>query len=215
MHSIMRFAIQSALILIAPAMFAASIYMILGRLMRATRAESYSIIRVNWMTKIFVCSDVFCFMIQSAGGSLMATAKTSSQVKLYENIVLGGLILQVVIFAFFVVVAAIFHSRLRKAPTIESQDVDLPWERFMTMLYTVSVLIAVRNMVRVVEYGMGNTGYLLTHEWTLYVFDGFLMAVVLSICLMWYVSSIRPRKIDHCEARPLHHQSFESKHSSI
>jgi hypothetical protein len=43
------------------------------------------------------------------------------------------------------------------------------------MLYIISVLIMVRSVFRVVEYIMGNDGYLLSHGWTLYIFDAALM----------------------------------------
>lgn len=59
--------IQSLLILLAPAFFAASIYMILGRLIVLVDGESHSPIRVKWLTKIFVGGDVLSFLAQSAG----------------------------------------------------------------------------------------------------------------------------------------------------
>ena len=59
--------IQSLLILLGPTLFAASIYMILGRIMRLTNGEAHSIIRVNWVTKIFVLGDVLSFLAQSGG----------------------------------------------------------------------------------------------------------------------------------------------------
>jgi hypothetical protein len=31
------------------------------------------------------------------------------------------------------------------------------------------------------------TGYLMTHEWSIYVFDALLMASVMALTLMWYV----------------------------
>lgn len=61
--------IQSTLLLIAPALFAASIYMELGRVIVLVRAERFAIIRVNWMTKIFVGGDVLSFLMQASGTS--------------------------------------------------------------------------------------------------------------------------------------------------
>ena len=55
--------IQSTLILLAPILFAASIYMILGRLIRRTDSAEYSLIRVNWLTKIFVGGDILCLYV--------------------------------------------------------------------------------------------------------------------------------------------------------
>jgi hypothetical protein len=58
---------QSLTILLAPALFAASIYMVLGRLIRLVDGEAHSPIRVKWLTKIFVAGDVLSFLAQSAG----------------------------------------------------------------------------------------------------------------------------------------------------
>jgi hypothetical protein len=59
--------IQSLFILIAPALVAASIYMILGRIIVAVDGEKHSLIRKKWLTKIFVASDVFSFLVLSGG----------------------------------------------------------------------------------------------------------------------------------------------------
>lgn len=60
---------QSALILIAPAFFAASIYMTLGRIIFMLDAEKCSLIRLRWLTKIFVAGDVLSFLMQASGKS--------------------------------------------------------------------------------------------------------------------------------------------------
>jgi hypothetical protein len=61
------FIIQSILLLVAPALFAASIYMILGRIIVAIDGEKYSLIKRWWLTKIFVASDVLSFLVLSGG----------------------------------------------------------------------------------------------------------------------------------------------------
>jgi hypothetical protein len=61
---------QLLLLLLAPALYAASIYMILGRLIRLLDAEKYSIIRTRWLTKLFVLGDVVSFAVQGIGASL-------------------------------------------------------------------------------------------------------------------------------------------------
>jgi len=63
----MPYIIQSLLLLLGPALFAASVYMVFGRLIRLVGGERYSIIRVNWLTKIFVLGDVLSFLVQSGG----------------------------------------------------------------------------------------------------------------------------------------------------
>ena len=60
---------QSLLLLLGPSFFAASIYMILGRIIRLTGGESHSPIRPTRLTKIFVLGDVLSFFVQSGGKS--------------------------------------------------------------------------------------------------------------------------------------------------
>ena len=61
------YVIQTLLLLVAPALFAASIYMILGRIIVKVDGESHSLIKTRWLTKIFVTSDVLSFWIQLGG----------------------------------------------------------------------------------------------------------------------------------------------------
>jgi hypothetical protein len=55
------------LILVAPPLFAASIYMTLGRVMVALNSQQLSIVPVRFLTKIFVVGDVISFLLQCAG----------------------------------------------------------------------------------------------------------------------------------------------------
>ena len=58
---------QSILLLVAPALFAASIYMVLGRIILVTDGERHSVIRIKWLAKIFVSGEIISFMTQSGG----------------------------------------------------------------------------------------------------------------------------------------------------
>lgn len=63
----MPYIIQSMFVLLAPALFAASIYMMLGRIILLADGETHSIIKQRWLTKVFVVGDIFCFTLQSGG----------------------------------------------------------------------------------------------------------------------------------------------------
>src|SRR3569833_2571152 len=108
--------IQSILILIAPALFAASVYMILGRIIRLVDGAKHSLVPLRWLTKLFVTSDVISFFMQGGGGGILAVAKNESQVHTGESVIVGGLFVQLVGFGLFVVVAALFHMRITKGP---------------------------------------------------------------------------------------------------
>jgi hypothetical protein len=183
----MPYAIQSLLILLGPILFAASIYMVLGRLIRSCNGKRYSLISTKWMTKIFVGGDVTCFLIQGGGGGILSGAKSQKTVKLGERVILGGLIFQIIVFAVFVAVAASFHLRAQHI-------LSLATTHYLFLLYMVSTLITLRNVYRVIEYAWGSDGYLLNHEWTLYVCDAMSMAGVLIACLAWYSCNFNDRR---------------------
>ncbi|KAM0269458.1 hypothetical protein ACHAQH_009710 [Verticillium albo-atrum] len=186
------FVIQSLLILVAPALYAASIYMILGRLIRALRAEHLSLIPVKWLTKIFVVGDVVSFTMQLGGGGIQA-AGTFKLYQLGEKIIIVGLFVQIVIFSVFIVVSITFHTRLVGAPTPSAVANTVSWRRHLYVLYTTSLLILVRSAFRVVEYMQGNGGYLISHEIYIYIFDAVLMALSMAILAVWYVGDLEQR----------------------
>ncbi|KAH7014748.1 RTA1 like protein-domain-containing protein [Ilyonectria destructans] len=189
---IMPYAIQSMYILVAPALFAASIYMTLSRIVLAVQGSKYSLIKPSRVTAIFVGGDIATFMIQGGGAGLMVVQKAGFATW-GERAILIGLVVQVLLFGFFTCVALIFHRRMRQAPTTQSLSSTIPWEQTLIMLYAVSALIMIRSIFRVIEYAQGQTGYCLSHEWTLYIFDALPMFIV-TILYGWRFPSELKRK---------------------
>ncbi|KAJ4361248.1 hypothetical protein N0V95_002066 [Ascochyta clinopodiicola] len=184
--------IQQMFILLPPVLFAASIYMVLGRIMVALRGEEYSPIRPSRLTKTFVTGDIVSFYIQGGGGGLTALGMKSTGSKinfslLGQWVVIGGLIIQIIIFGLFCVTAFKFHKRFAEGVVA---TVWHEWKQMMHMLYIVSGLIMVRSLFRVVEYVTGADGYLMTHEWPLYLFDTVLMLGVLVLFYFYHPSRI-------------------------
>lgn len=189
---------QSALILIAPAFLAASIYMILGRIIYLLNAESLSVIRPKWLTKIFVCGDVLSFLMQASGMKqpcLPLITECTTNTNKYppgagimvagssgpatgERVIIGGLFVQIIFFGLFTLSAVVFQARLAKRPTPRSIELGDLWHRHMAALYVTSILILIRSIVRVVEYLEGYDGYLMKHEVFIYIFDALMMLIV-------------------------------------
>jgi hypothetical protein len=186
------FVIQAILILVAPALYAASIYMILGRLIRSLRADQLSLIPIKWLTTVFVTGDVLAFSLQAGGGGIQA-AGTLDLYELGEKVIIAGLFCQVVVFGFFVVVSVLFHSRIVKRSTVRAANNTIPWMRYLYVLYSTSAIILIRSVFRIVEYLQGNDGYLIAHEIFLYMFDAVLMAGVMLIFLVWYVEKLEAK----------------------
>ncbi|TGO65901.1 hypothetical protein BOTNAR_0073g00260 [Botryotinia narcissicola] len=186
--TLMPYIIQSLFTLIAPAFLAASIYMTLGRIMRYVHGEHHSLIRINWLTKIFVIADLLSFFVQSGASGLMFSDSTAS---LGQKVVLAGLFIQIIAFEFFLFTALVFERRMRREPTPESFVVEANWIHHLHCLYVISVLILVRSIFRVVEYAAGQKGYPLMHEWTLYTYDTVPMWIVTVLFFIWYPSQFQ------------------------
>jgi hypothetical protein len=183
----MPYIIQSLFLLLAPIFFAASIYMELGRVLDLTEGESRSLIKRKRLTKIFVLGDILSFFAQSAGGGLLAKGNESG-----NKIIIGGLVLQLLFFGFFVVTAFVFHHRMSANPTAKVMSMPLPWKKHLVALYAGSALILVRSVYRLVEYLQGGSnGYIIEHEWTLYVFDAVLMLGTMLVFFWIHPSEIR------------------------
>ncbi|KAJ6049154.1 hypothetical protein N7499_004007 [Penicillium canescens] len=179
---------QSALILIAPAFLAASIYMTLGRIIFMLNGENFSLIRLKWLTKIFVTGDVLSFLMQASGAGIMVKDTTNPSTG--ERIIIGGLLVQIIFFGFFMITALVFQSRIVSNSTGMSNELLSLWRRHLTALYITSVLILVRSIVRVVEYIQGYDGYLMKQEVFIYVFDGLLMLVAMLVLQYIHPSEI-------------------------
>ncbi|KAF2182749.1 hypothetical protein K469DRAFT_740111 [Zopfia rhizophila CBS 207.26] len=151
-HRTGPYVFQTLLLLIAPALFATSIYIMLGCIILLTDGETHSLIRKRWLTKIF-----------GAGGGIMASGTTSA-LSTREHIVIGGLVLQLLFFGFFLLT----RINVSRATT-----------------HVVSLLILVRLLFRLIEYAQGNDGYLMSHEVYMYIFDAVLILV--TMCLLAWI----------------------------
>jgi hypothetical protein len=124
------------------------------------------------------------------GGGFLASAKTQGNVNMGEHMILGGLFVQIFFFGFFVIVSVIFHRRMLASPMHYIGETGIPWARCMKVLYTVSCLIMIRSIYRIIEYAQGSGGYLQSKEAFVYVFDA---ALMLGCCIVLII--LHPSKM--------------------
>ncbi|KAF4550955.1 RTA1-like protein 5 [Elsinoe fawcettii] len=168
------YVIQALLTLLAPAFFAASIYMSLGRIILMVEADHLALIRTRWLTRLFVTGDVLSFVVQ-------ALADSKSESDRANKIVIIGLIIQVLFFGLFMLTALRLQQRLRREPTGKSLELHNVWRKHLFALYGTSGLVMLRSIFRLIEYAQGQDGYLLSVEWPLYVFDAVPMVLVMVV----------------------------------
>ncbi|KAF9888625.1 hypothetical protein FE257_008557 [Aspergillus nanangensis] len=100
-------ALQQMLILCAPPLIAATIYMVLARIIRAFDAEHLSPMRLKWLTTVFVVNDVICFLTQLAGAGVQITGD-AHVMDIGLKAVLAGLVFALVVFLLFVWVEEVY-----------------------------------------------------------------------------------------------------------
>lgn len=76
------------------------------------------------------------------------------------------------------------------SPTEASMVVNVPWSRYMMIMYAVNALIMIRSVYRVIEYVQGAQGVLQEHEAYLYAFDSSLMVICSVIFNVFHPSQV-------------------------
>lgn len=145
-----------------------------------------SLVPARWVTTIFVVGDVFSFLLQLGGGGMTGV---DGQEKLGEKILLIGLVVQLVFFGTFFVLAVVFRRRagkmLRKlggqddAELLDYQSLQsrrpkarvFRWRQILSLLFMAAALIIARCVYRIIEYAQGHDGFLVKREVFLYIFD--------------------------------------------
>lgn len=167
------------LIIMAPACFAANLYMLVGRIMLFI-GSTYSIVRPGWITPIFVGFDVLAIGLQGLGaGMLFGNEDDLGKLKRARAILILGLMVQLVAFAIFLFFAIWFDRKATKALRQRMARVRL----LMWAFYVTGALILLRSVYRAVEFltvdisNLPPKGYLFTVEWAFYVLDALPIAL--------------------------------------
>ncbi|EGX50001.1 hypothetical protein TWF173_007649 [Orbilia oligospora] len=180
------FIIQICCLTVAPACYAAGIYLCLARIVIAF-GEDISRIKPRWYTYIFVTCDLVSLITQSAGGAIASTSNDHAGSKLGGDITLGGLAFQVFTMTFFMVLCGEFALRCwnRRQMFDERQRGLRESKRFKYFLYAMgaaTIFIYVRCVYRVAELAKGWDGPLMTTETYFIVLEGS-MVILACLCL--------------------------------
>ncbi|GAV51529.1 hypothetical protein ZYGR_0AD07120 [Zygosaccharomyces rouxii] len=176
--------IQSVFILIAPAYYAATTYMLFGKIAHLLFAEKLLILPAKYNTLIMVLGDIFSLLLQASGGGLMAN---QSSANLGSHIVIGGLFVQIAFFGLFISNEFLFLMKIHKVPC----EFVKPTKNavvLINLLLLGSILIFIRSIVRTAEFIEGYYGVIMTHEWFLYVFGAtpmFLTSLIYTLSMPW------------------------------
>ncbi|CAI6337220.1 unnamed protein product [Periconia digitata] len=175
------FQIQIVLLIFAPAFLAAGIYLTLKHLV-IQFGESWSRLRPAWYTYVFIACDISSLALQSAGGAIAATSDEESARDNGTNIMIAGIIWQVVVLVIFGAIAGeyAFRTYRRRASLSQSALSLLADTKFRLFLGAVGVAyltIFVRCVYRIPELLGGWGGDLMRVESEFIALEGWMIVL--------------------------------------
>ncbi|KAF1837824.1 RTA1-domain-containing protein [Decorospora gaudefroyi] len=170
---------------IAPAFLTAGIYLCVGRVIVTIGAEN-SRLKHKMYTYVFIGCDTLALVLQAIGGGMAATAKDKEASRTGVNIMIVGLISQVITMTLFLALWADFALRSRRArisgsllrtqpPMYEYLRSTKNFTFFQWGLFAATITIYVRCIYRVAELWEGFNGKLANDEATFMIFEGPMM----------------------------------------
>ncbi|KAL2786960.1 RTA1 like protein-domain-containing protein [Aspergillus keveii] len=188
-YSSTGFEIQICTLTMGPAFWSAAIYLTLKHEVELLGRE-FSPIKPNLYPWIFITCDLISLTLQGAGGGLAASSDTDAGSKAGGNVMLAGIVWQVVTLTVFALISGLFFLRVKRAPlhtlSVEAQKV---WEgkRFWVFFWGVMVAFVttyVRCVYRIAEMGGGWRNHIMQDETGFIVLESVMCAIaVLTLCI--------------------------------
>jgi hypothetical protein len=176
------FKVQITLLIISPAFISAGIYLTLKHIV-INFGEEWSRLRPAWYTYIFITCDIISLALQGAGGGIAASAISgSSQQDVGTNLMIAGVIFQVVIlacFGYFLVEYAVRTSRHMNRLTSEAITLfhSTGFRAYMAAIVIAYTGIFIRCVYRIPELTGGWRTELMRNETEFIVLEGVMIVI--------------------------------------
>ncbi|KAF4496485.1 phospholipid-translocating ATPase [Fusarium agapanthi] len=149
--------------LLAPLWVNAFVYMAVARMVYFRVPDRKLLgIKAIRMTLLFVWLDIILFLVQGAGGSMLSNNDDMNVIRIGQKVYMAGVGLQLAVILIFIGITTFFYSKLRQ---LEGRSMGRMKWLILAML-TVLVLIVIRIVYRLIEFGPGVNEHnqLLIHE---------------------------------------------------
>ncbi|KAJ5261084.1 RTA1 like protein-domain-containing protein [Penicillium angulare] len=171
----------------APTFVTAGIYVILGRFIEFAGVRS--LLTPKQYLWVFCTCDVISLLVQAVGGGMasVAVSETNGDTKPGTNIMVTGIIFQMLSITVFVACAADFLRRMVRQNLLHLLTKEMRWLLIATTASV--VLIYIRSIYRTIELLQGWTGYLITHQSYFVALDGGMIAPAVIVFNIFHPSS--------------------------
>ncbi|RBR12916.1 uncharacterized protein FIESC28_08407 [Fusarium coffeatum] len=187
--------LQRALMLYAPLHFTTALYCFFKGLMYGS---GYSNLSLTWyvrQTALLIISNYVCFLFHVCGLGILYLGPESTMDS-GKFLICTGLAIQIAALLIFLLCIAVFNYRIVRRGLLGRTNPHVRLLRMTVMVYVFTCYMLVRNFFRVLEMFDGVNGYLVSHEWTLYVFDISVMAIIMLSTFGWYKEDLRMEKFN-------------------
>jgi len=185
------FQIEITCTIIAPTPLLAVNFVVLGEIIKRLGVE-YSRLIPKWYTIIFCTCDVVSLVIQGIGGGLAATAPDLEKANRGANIMLGGIVFQLVVIVVYSILAVEYFiryhfqapitSRVPENKETEGQARGEFTKKLKLMLYALAfstTLLFIRAVYRTIELADGWEGEIISNELYFNVVDGAMVTIAM------------------------------------
>ncbi|KAI0651906.1 RTA1 like protein [Trametes meyenii] len=203
---------QTVALVIAPTPLIGALFITFGRLSGRLGLQ-YSRISPRLYSRIFLTSDCVALLVQAAGGGIAASSDDRNVSRMGSNIMLGGIVFQLVSLSIFcVLMAEYLIRRLRNKPlrksvannsvdtlydVSEESSIEKPMLYLAIGLCAETLFLYIRGVYRVIELADGWHGKVIQTQSLFIVFDG-VMVLVTMLCLNLFhpgqLTNAKPRR---------------------
>lgn len=177
---------NTVLIMSGPPVYAAINYLVLSRVLYYV--PYLSPIHPGRVLTTFLAADSLCEILIGNGASRMVnTSLSQTERTVGEDMVKAALILQACLFMLFVLLAVTFQIRASRRGVLRKN-----LRTVLTVMYISCTIVTARCIYRIVEFFLGYTGYVYTHEPFLWVFEASIMFVNTVMLNIWHPGRYLP-----------------------
>ncbi|KAF4550846.1 RTA1-like protein 4 [Elsinoe fawcettii] len=175
------FTIQITCLIIGPAFISASIYLTLKHFVLAFGTEK-SLLRPAWYTYAFITGDIISIVVQAVGGALAASADDQAGSDMGGNIMLAGIVWQVVSLGAFGILGLLYFFRTwraRRALSAERRELALSgrFRIFLGAVVLAYTTVLIRCIYRIPELAGGWSNELMRKEAEFIALDSAMVVV--------------------------------------
>jgi hypothetical protein len=184
------FNMQICCLIIAPAFFSAGIYLTLKHIVIGF-GEKWSRLRPAWYTYIFIAGDLVSLVLQGAGGGIAATADDSNLQDIGTNLMIAGVVIQVVTLAAFGYLLVEYALRTyRRLNELSTESICLlqhaRFRYFMGAIIVAYFGILIRCIYRIPELSGGWRSELMRDEPSFIALEGVMIVVAVAALTIFH-----------------------------